>query len=347
MTETLRKPAVFSADDPRLIAVAVDEAQRRAEPVVSVAVETEDGLPAPVARRRRIPWASMFWSALSGLVVLGLGLAVSKLVEDLFARAPWLGAIGFALAVIAGLALLVLILREVIGLARLATVEALQRRAADIIVSDDRDSGRALVGDMLSLTRRMPALARGRARLAEHRNDIIDGRDLVRLSERELMAPLDAEARRLVAAASKRVSVVTAISPRAAVDMVFVLVNGLRLVRQLAVLYGARPGTLGVLKLLRQVISHLAVTGGIGLSDSLVQQVVGHGLATRLSARLGEGMVNGLLTARLGLLTIEQVRPLPFQELPRPALGDLAGALMHSSGGKAGTESHSGRRSPP
>ena len=56
-----------------------------------------------------------------------------------------------------------------------------------------------------------------------------------------------------------------------------------------------------------------------------MQQVIGHGLAARLSARLGEGMVNGLLTARLGLLTIDLVRPLPFHELPRPALNDLAG----------------------
>ena len=130
---------------------------------------------------------------------------------------------------------------------------------------------------MLSLTRRIPRLARARARLEDHRADIIDGRDLVRLAERELMSPLDIEARRLVVAASKRVSVVTAISPRAAVDMVFVLINALRLVRQLAVLYGGRPGALGVLRLLRQVVSHLAVTGGVALADSVVQQVIGHG----------------------------------------------------------------------
>ena len=77
-----------------------------------------------------------------------------------------------------------------------------------------------------------------------HRGDIIDGRDLVGLTERELMAPLDIEARRLIASAAKRVSVVTAISPRAAIDMVFVLVNALGLVRRLAVLYGGRPGAL-------------------------------------------------------------------------------------------------------
>jgi putative membrane protein len=50
------------------------------------------------------------------------------------------------------------------------------------------------------------------------------------------------------------------------------------------------------------------------------------------------------LTARLGLLTIEQVRPLPFQELPRPALGDLAGTLMRPSGG--GAEGQVTRHSP-
>ena len=37
-------------------------------------------------------------------------------------------------------------------------------------------------------------------------------------------------------------------------------------------------------------------------------------------------MLNGLLTARLGLLAIDVTRPLPFHELPRPALNDLAGS---------------------
>lgn len=327
MNEPLRKPAVFSVDDPRLIVAEPDETAR---PVMTPLAEApDDNLPAVVsAPKRRVPWGALFWSALSGLVVMSLGLAVTNLVEELFVRASWLGAVGLALAVVAGVALLVVMSREIIGLAELATVEALRERATSILASDSREQGRALVADMLSLTRRIPRLARARARIEDHRSDIIDGRDLIRLAERELMGPLDVEARRLVVAASKRVSVVTAISPRAAVDMVFVLANALRLVRQLAVLYGGRPGALGVFKLLRQVMSHLAVTGGVSLTDSVVQQVIGHGIAARLSARLGEGMVNGLLTARLGLLTIDLVRPLPFHELSRPALNDLVGTLL-------------------
>jgi putative membrane protein len=199
---------------------------------------------------------------------------------------------------------------------------------------------------LLSLTRRMPQLARARHRLETHLTDIIDGRDRVRLAERELMEPLDAEARRLVLAAAKRVSIVTAVSPRAAIDMLFVLINALALIRKLAVLYGGRPGTIGVLRLFRQVISHLAMTGGVALTDSLLQQIIGHGVAARLSARLGEGMLNGILTARLGILAIDMTRPLPFAELPRPALNDLVGILIRPDGREAADLRGSEPRNP-
>ena len=74
--------------------------------------------------------------------------------------------------------------------------------------------------------------------------------------------------------------------------------------------------------------AHVAITGGMAASDSLVQQVLGHGIAAKLSQRLGEGILNGLLTARLGLAAIDVTRPLPFTALPRPALGDLAKDLL-------------------
>jgi putative membrane protein len=142
------------------------------------------------------------------------------------------------------------------------------------------------------------------------------------------MAPLDAEARRLISTAAQRVSIVTAVSPRAVIDMLFVFAAAAHLIRQLARLYGGRPGALGLIKLTRQVIAHLAITGGVAASDSLIQQMLGHGIAAKVSSRLGEGLLNGLLTARLGLATIDVTRPLPFTALPRPALSDLAGDLL-------------------
>jgi putative membrane protein len=328
-----RRPAAFRLDDPHVIVAPPEEAPRRpARGTVLIQPEPEAALPVvaalPARRRRRLPWASMFWSALGGLVTLGLGLAATRLIEDLFARSQILGTLGLVLAVLAGLALTVIVGREVRGLMRLTAVERLRERAELALLGDDRELAGAVVRDLLAVERVEPRLARARTELKGHLDAIIDGADLVRLAERTLMAPLDDEARRLVGRAAKRVSVVTAVSPRAAVDMVFVLVTVVGLVRRLADLYGARPGLLGLIRLLRLTVAHLAVTGGIAATDSLIQQVVGHGVAAKLSARLGEGVLNGLLTARLGLAAIEVSRPLPFAALAPPSVSDLAGDLI-------------------
>ena len=95
-----------------------------------------------------------------------------------------------------------------------------------------------------------------------------------------------------------RLVLVTAISPRAVLDLVFVGGQIVWLIRRIAERYSGRPGLLGFLKLARSVGAHLAVTGGMAVGDSLVQQVVGHGIAAKLSARLGEGVLNGMLTTR-------------------------------------------------
>jgi putative membrane protein len=328
-----RRPATFRLDDPSVVVVDADEAGRPGRGTVRITPEAEPAqLPAiiepPVIIRRRFRWGTLFWSATSGLVLLGLGLGVANLVQDLFARSEGLGYVGLAFALAAALALAVVIGREVFGLARLATIEKLHQRASEVLASDDRAASRAVVDDLIKLAHQNPQLARARAALKRHESEIIDGADMIRLAERELMTPLDAEARRLVSQAAQRVSIVTAISPRAMIDMLFVLVAALRLIRQLARLYGGRPGTLGMIALLRHVIAHLAITGGVAASDSLIQQMLGHGVAAKVSQRLGEGMLNGLLTARLGLAAIEVTRPLPFAALPRPALADLAKDLL-------------------
>ena len=76
------------------------------------------------------------------------------------------------------------------------------------------------------------------------------------------MAPLDREASHLVARTATRVSVVTAVSPRAAVDIAFVLFAALGMIRRLATLYGGRPGMLGLIRLVRHIIAHLPSPAG-------------------------------------------------------------------------------------
>jgi putative membrane protein len=288
----------------------------------------DSGLPAQIADPSRRPgWKSLFFGALGILMSLAIGLWTDKLIRDLFARADWLGWLATAMAALAALSATVIVVRELWGLARLASVEKLRRKAEDALARDDSKIALQVVEQLSSILASQPRVAAGRKLLAEQRGEVIDGRDLIRLAETEMLAPLDELARTLTLDAAKRVSIVTAVSPRALVDVAYVVFEAARLVKGISALYGGRPGTLGFLRLFRSVLAHLAVTGSIAVGDSFVQQIVGHGLAARLSAKLGEGVVNGMMTARIGLAAMDVVRPLPFSALKRPGMADFVSAL--------------------
>ncbi|HSD93132.1 MAG TPA: TIGR01620 family protein [Methyloceanibacter sp.] len=272
---------------------------------------------------RGLKWGSIFLGALGGLVGLLASIWLYDYVVALIARDDWIGWIAAALLALVLFALLMIILREAAGLARLGRLGKI-RHEAD---SAARQNDKALAIDVADRLKRLYSgrkdIAWGLKRLAEHEHDIMDAAELLRLTERSLVAPLDPLARSIVAASAKRVSVVTAVSPGALIDMLFVGAENLRMLRRLATLYGARPGTLSLLKLARMVVTHIVLTGGIALGDDVIQQMVGHGLTAKLSARLGEGLFNGALTTRIGIAAIDVCRPLPYIETERPRFREL------------------------
>lgn len=317
-----RKPKAMPAPHVEIVPAARDVFEENA-----LADALEPPVPAP-APRRRFGFASLFLASAGILVSAAFGLWIDQLIRDLFSRGDWLGWAATAVAAVAALSLLAIVMREWVSLRRLTAVEMLRKQASSAVAANDSRAARRAVDDMSALVSANPASARGRTLLGETENDIIDGADLVRLAEREVLAPLDREARAMVLNAAKRVSVVTAVSPRALVDVGYVLFESARLVRRLAEHYGGRPGTLGFIRLARNVVAHLAVTGSIAVGDSVIQQLVGHGLAARLSARLGEGVINGLMTARIGIAAMDLVRPFPFEAVRRPKMSDFLGDLV-------------------
>ncbi|AYD01133.1 TIGR01620 family protein [Neorhizobium sp. NCHU2750] len=338
-----RRPASFSVEEePRAEASAplASRSPKSFDETAKVLPEADDPFSAdaelaaaalPVATprlRKRFSFAGLAAAAMGTFLSLAFGLWADNIIRDLFSRADWLGYAAMAALALAAFALLVVVGREVMGIAKLAAVQNLKAEAEEASGSIQADPARKVIARLTSLLSHRAETAKGRAVLDQTKDDIIDGPHLLDLAERELLTPLDRRARALILNSSKRVAVVTAISPRAVVDLAYVLFEVTRLVRAMAELYGARPGKLGLIRLVRDVIAHLAVTGSIAVGDGLAQQVLGHGLASRLSRRLGEGVINGLLTARIGIAAMDLCRPLPFRALPRPGIGDFLSDIV-------------------
>jgi putative membrane protein len=198
------------------------------------------------------------------------------------------------------------------------------------LASKDAKEERAAIAMLATHYRGRADLAWGLARLAEHKADVLEPGELLRLADRELLAPLDGEARRVILKSSKRVATVTALSPIMWIAMAFVAVENIRMFRTLAGLYGGRPGVLGALRLARLVVTHIIATGGLAMTDDLLGQFLGQDVLRRLSRRLGEGAFNGALTARLGVAAVEVTRPLPFLDAEALRVREILAELMRS-----------------
>jgi len=282
------------------------------------------------------------WFLASALSLVGFlaTLAAWNYVSDLLARHPllgWTAAVLFGAVLLTGLALS---LREVMAYVRLARLDRLRQLAEEARLSGDLTAARRFAAALARLYQGRADLAWASGRMREQAGDIMDGESLLHFAETEFLSPLDQAARREIEAAARQVATVTAIVPLALADVVAALFANLRMVRRIAELYGGRTGTFGSLRLMRTVMVHLVATGAVAVGDDLIHSVAGGGLLSKLSRRFGEGVINGALTARVGVAAMDVCRPMPFVALPRPRVTNLisrglAGLFASAKGASA------------
>ncbi|MEN0000436.1 MAG: TIGR01620 family protein [Pseudomonadota bacterium] len=324
-TATPRKPTAAPASKAVLTPDETDYFALEAEQQLNS--ENIEAIEAPAKNSGFSFFALARW-AFGFLLALAAGLWLENLWRTSFARNELFG---WAVAGLIGLFLLAVIgivIREWIAIRRIARVNTMRQDAIDAL---DEGNSEKLAGAARALQTHFtsdPNTAKGRARLAELKGAVLDTEDLYALHEKELLKALDEKAVATISAAAKRVSVVTAISPRALVDIGYVLYENIRLIRSMAELYGGRAGGLGTINLARRVVSHLALTGAISVGEGILQQIFGQGLAARISTRLGEGVINGVMTARIGIAAMEVCRPAPFFRLNKPTVSDFLPRLI-------------------
>ena len=326
-------PVLFDLEKDSNPRPAVSEAP----PVPDLMVPAPQGqamqIAARLAARKPSLLMRLFWALGGALVGALVSIAAWNFVTNLIARYPL---IGWAMTVLIAAFLLVLALiclREIAVFGRLARLDGLRHEAGEALAQGDLTAARNVTDHLVSLYKGREDTRWGRDRLAELRGDQLDAQGLLALAEVELLAPLDRAASREVEAAARQVATVTALVPIALADVAAALTSNLRMIRRVAEVYGGRSGFFGSWRLTRAVLSHLVATGAVAVGDDMLEPILGGSLLGKLSRRFGEGLVNGALTARVGVAAIEVCRPLPFAAEKRPKVRNI---IKRSLGGLFG-----------
>ena len=260
-----------------------------------------------------------FWGLALAVIGAVVSIAAWDFATSLLLRAPVLGWVVtglFAALVLVGL---IIALRELAAIGRLSRVDGIRQAADTALADQDLAQARAVTTRLLSFYKGREDTKWGRDRLAERMGEQFDASTLLALAEDEVLAPLDTAASREVEAAARQVATVTALVPLALADVVTALAASLRMIRRIAEIYGGRAGFLSSWRLTRAVFVHLVATGAVAVGDDLLEPVLGGSVLSKLSRRFGEGLVNGALSARVGVAAMEVCRPLPFSARHKPS----------------------------
>ncbi|WP_135507217.1 YcjF family protein [Roseovarius aestuariivivens] len=317
----------------RPVLIDLEDSADTPSPATAPPVPERDLPPAPegramqtvatLAARRPSRLARLFWGLLLALLGAVLSVAAWDFITALLARNAVLGYAVTGLVAAFALTCCVIALRELAAFSRLSKIDGLHRAADAALAASDLTAARRVIQDLSKLYGARDDTRWGRERMRDYGPEQVEAADLLGLAETELLKPLDQAARLEIEAAARQVATVTAVVPLAFADVIAALTANMRMIRRIAEIYGGRSGTLGSWRLARAVMTHLVATGAVAVGDDLIGSVAGGGLLSKLSRRFGEGIVNGALTARVGVAAMEVCRPLRFARIAKPSVSSI------------------------
>ncbi|MEN8175306.1 MAG: YcjF family protein [Pseudomonadota bacterium] len=157
----------------------------------------------------------------------------------------------------------------------------------------------------------------------------LDGRQRVTEISRGLYKEIDRKAIDLVLLRAQQAALMTAISRLPMADLLIALWRSLALVREVAALYGGRPGNLAVIRLTRHVLYNVIYADLSEVAADGLSQLAGDTVVSVFSAQAAQGVGMGFMIGRLGLQAVKVCRPVPFtgQEETQPSFQALSRAI--------------------
>lgn len=288
--------------------------------------------PLPEKRARRWGWKRLFGLSLGAVLATGVGVELYRLFD--WAYATHLG-VGVGFTVLVSLLVVsggVQLWKSLKGLRQLRDTERLHTQARAL--QDHAGQGRAA-----SLLRGLEQRYQGQPSHASVIDAIRDldsaysDSEVVSFLSRNALQEQDVAARRCVQRYSVESGALVALSPWASFDMFLVGWRNLRMLREIAVIYGIAPGAAAQWSLLKSVLHSLAFAGASEMAIDAGSAALGSSLTSTLSARAGQGLGAGLFTARTGLQAQKLCRPLPSERDEARLFDAVAKGIVQRLGG--------------
>jgi putative membrane protein len=287
-------------------------------PEPSLAPPPARGFPSPLA------------VAMTGLGILAVGVVgidLVQFVDGAFAHGTGVGVLAtVAVAAGAGGALYWLT-AELRGLTRLRSAERLRRLIPSALASELKQE----IDAAAAILARDPLLGEAvhsyRAVLEPHHT----GHDALELFSRFVLAPADQLAQNAIRRAAAQTFAINAISPTVLLDTLLFAARAMRLIREIAEIYGQRPGLAGTVHLLRRLASGAGLVGAVDVVGGVIAQQLGGAVLERLSASAAESAYATQKMARLGLVAMASCRPIEFRPGEAPSLPGLVSSLLRQS----------------
>jgi putative membrane protein len=162
----------------------------------------------------------------------------------------------------------------------------------------------------------------------EHIEAHHDDNEVLTLFSQYVLRPLDDKALQVVLKSSAQTALLVAVSPLALVDMLLVLWRNFKMLRDIARLYQVRLSYWGQIHLIRQILKNMVFAGAAELVTEFGSDWFSAELTSKLSAKLAQGVGSGLLSARLGINTIQVCRPLLLLPNEKPKLSQIRRSLL-------------------
>jgi len=162
----------------------------------------------------------------------------------------------------------------------------------------------------------------------EHIEAHHDDNEVLMLFSQFVLRPLDDKALQLVLKSSAQTALLVAASPLALADMLLVLWRNFKMLRDIADIYQVRLSYWGQIRLIRQILQNMVFAGAAELVTELGSDWFHAELTSKLSAKLAQGLGSGLLSARLGINTIQVCRPFVLLPDEKPKLSQIRRMLL-------------------